>query len=178
MENERDPQGRNIDSKYFSWANEMIKNDLKTKKIPLKVMFDHADQDFNISSVARNCSFFGVDKFYYYGVRRFDKRGLCGAHNYFDIEYIKIEDVLKLKEENKIIVFDNNVDGVVNIKDFEWPVNSILVIGNECSGVSPEVKEIADFKVQIPGTGVPRSINAACASSIGIFDYCSKLGYF
>lgn len=46
-----------------------------------------------------------------------------------------------------------------------------LIIGNELTGVSPELIAAADMAVEIPMYGVKQSLNAAVAYGIALFDF-------
>ena len=50
----------------------------------------------------------------------------------------------------------------------EFPI--CLVVGNEISGVSPQIVAAADMAIEIPMYGVKQSLNAAVAYGIALFD--------
>ena len=47
----------------------------------------------------------------------------------------------------------------------------IVVIGNEANGVTPEIKELSNYRVKIPMLGKTESLNAAVATGIMIYEY-------
>ena len=57
------------------------------------------------------------------------------------------------------------------ITNFSFPVDSIIVSGNESSGVPEEVLELSDYVVEIPVHGDPPCYNVAIATSIAIYEY-------
>jgi len=49
-----------------------------------------------------------------------------------------------------------------------------LVIGNERSGLTPDVLEQLDDVVEIPVWGLPYSYNVATATTIALYEYCRQ----
>ncbi len=47
----------------------------------------------------------------------------------------------------------------------------IVVIGNEANGVTPEIRELSNYRVKIPMLGKTESLNAAVATGIMIYEY-------
>jgi tRNA G18 (ribose-2'-O)-methylase SpoU len=71
------------------------------------------------------------------------------------------------------VVMDN-VPGSVDIREFEWPENPLMIFGQEQIGVSPLALEAADHVVYIPQMGSTRSLNVGVASGIAMYDWCAK----
>jgi TrmH family RNA methyltransferase len=57
--------------------------------------------------------------------------------------------------------------GTSDIRTMTWPKKSVLVIGNEARGISPEISRILDEHVAIPKFGKAESLNAGVA--VGVF---------
>lgn len=55
-----------------------------------------------------------------------------------------------------------------NLRKEDFPV--CLVVGNEITGVSPQVVGVADMAIEIPMYGVKQSLNAAVAYGIALYD--------
>ena len=51
---------------------------------------------------------------------------------------------------------------------------TILIVGNEISGVDPGLLEICDQVLRVPMRGVKRSLNAAVAFGIAAFMICMQ----
>ena len=82
---------------------------------------------------------------------------------------IEIHDYNWLKEQNaKIIVA--TLEEAENLYNFKLPSGDIiLVIGSEAFGVSREILEIADYKIEIPLNNNVESLNAAVAAGIILY---------
>ena len=50
-----------------------------------------------------------------------------------------------------------------------------LVVGNEITGVSKEIIELADMAIDIPMFGLKQSLNAAVAYGIAVFELVKTL---
>jgi RNA methyltransferase, TrmH family len=51
-------------------------------------------------------------------------------------------------------------------RDRRWPRRVAIVLGSERSGVSPELRALADATVSIPGTGAVESLNVSVAAAV------------
>ena len=58
--------------------------------------------------------------------------------------------------------------------DYPFLRRSVLVIGNERSGLSEEVLQLLDSVVEIPVYGMPHSFNVATATAIALYEYCRQ----
>jgi tRNA G18 (ribose-2'-O)-methylase SpoU len=80
----------------------------------------------------------------------------------------------KLRQEGFAIVGLEQTTGAVSIFEFSFPRKSVLVIGNERSGIEEEVLRLLDHAVEIPVYGVPYAHNAATAASMALYEYCRQ----
>jgi tRNA G18 (ribose-2'-O)-methylase SpoU len=167
---------RNIINHYWYWETEAIKADLDTKRHDFSILCSNLGNDFNIATVIRNSNAFLAKKVYVYGKKKWDKRGAVGTHNYQHIQYLPDDsDLQKLKDEYVFVAIDN-VDGAVPMDDFVWPKNTLMLFGQEQIGLPKKLISEAAHVVYIKQFGSVRSLNVGCASSIAMYDYCSKLG--
>lgn len=58
----------------------------------------------------------------------------------------------------------------VNYVDYDWTRPTVLVIGNEADGISPEVQNEATQRVSIPIRGGAESLNAAVAAAVLVYE--------
>lgn len=73
--------------------------------------------------------------------------------------------VLWLQENNAIKIYSASLEGK-DVKAFGKLKEGILIIGNEAHGVSDEVMELVNEKINIPRVGEAESLNAAVATGI------------
>ena len=166
---------RNVRDEYKSLSNEEIKKQLQTTAFPFAVLMSQIEGDFNFSCVIRSANNFNASKVFYYGNRKWDRRGSVGCFNYQDVIHLStLGDIRDLKEHYVFVGLENNVRDVKQLKDYDWKPNSLLVLGEEGYGIAPEVLELLDHRVEIPSLGSVRSLNVASAASIAMYDYVSK----
>jgi tRNA G18 (ribose-2'-O)-methylase SpoU len=64
--------------------------------------------------------------------------------------------------------------GSRRLREYEWPSEAVIVVGNETSGLSHAYRELCDDIVSIPMTGSASSLNAAVATSIVLYEVASR----
>jgi len=178
MENTTD--NRNVLDKYkndrlVKWTTELIKQDLQSKAFPYAVLMENFQGDFNLSSVIRSANAFNGREVFFLGNKDWDRRGTVGTHHYTSVKRLKTrEDLVKLKETYTLVALENTVPSSVDLANFEWPSNPLIVLGEEGVGITPETLSICDAFVYISQFGSVRSLNAAVAGSIAMNDFVTK----
>ena len=51
---------------------------------------------------------------------------------------------------------------------------TVLVVGNERTGLNDEILPLLDDVVEIPVFGLPHSFNVATATSMAMYEYCRQ----
>jgi tRNA G18 (ribose-2'-O)-methylase SpoU len=164
----------NVEDRFKGKSKEQIKKTLRTTCNPFSVMMEHWQGDFNIGTMIRNANAFNAKKVFYYGKKKYDRRGAVGTHHYVDLTYIDNPGgLVSLKSDFTFVCLDN-VKGSIPMEDFEWPENSLMIFGEEGRGISKEMLEMADHIVSIKQYGSVRSMNVGTTSGIAMYDYMSK----
>ena len=143
------------------------------------LMIDAVQDPGNVGTMIRTADAAGMDAVIL-GVGTADSfnpktvRSAQGSH--FNIPIVKgdlIEWTTRLKESG-IQVLGTGLKDAVNHSDV-WPqAEFALIVGNEGSGVNPELLEMTDNIVKIPMYGKAESLNVAVATGILLYTY-SKL---
>ena len=168
---------RNVADRYKGWETDLIKKDVQAKTFPFAVIMENWVGDFNISCCLRSCNALGASKMFYLGRKHYDRRGTVGTHHYTDMINIpNREELLKLKEQYVFVALENNIADTVAMNKFDWPKNSLIFVGEEGVGLTPETLAMCDKFVYIEQFGSVRSLNAAAATSIALYDYVNKHG--
>ena len=147
------------------------------KAIKLTVTMAHINGDFNFSSLIRSANGFGISDVYYFGKKKFDKRGAIGTYHYINVNYLKsIEELKELKHKYRFVALENNIGkNSVPLHNYVWKENSMFIVGEEGNGLTEEILELCDDFVEIPMLGSISSFNVAVAASIAMYDYSSKM---
>ena len=80
----------------------------------------------------------------------------------------------RLREEGFQIVGLEQTTGAVSIFEFAFARRTVLVVGNERSGVEDDVLRLLDHAVEIPVYGLPYAHNAATAGVMALYEYCRQ----
>ena len=171
---------RNVVDKYKSMTDDKIREDLKQNVNPVAVCMEHWKGDFNISTLIRNANAFNVEKVYYLGKKRIDVRGAVGAHHYMDISYLddSYSRLVELKNKYTFIAIDNNVDKTHKLREFDCnklEKPPLILFGEEGCGLTEEVLNLADYRIEIEQYGSVRSLNVGTASGIVLFECVQHL---
>mgnify|MGYP003129540833 FL=1 len=165
----------NVEDRFKGKTKKEICETLRSTSHNFAVMMEHWQGDFNIGTMIRNANAFNAKKVFYYGKKKYDRRGAVGTHHYVDLTYIDDPGKLvHLKSDFTFVCLDN-VEGSVPMEDFIWPENALMIFGEEGIGLSDEILSMADHIVSITQYGSVRSMNVGTTSGIAMYDYTSKL---
>ncbi len=149
---------------------------IRMTKFPFDIMLEDIRSALNVGAIFRTCDAAGVRKLFLSGItpypphNRIPKTAL-GAIDMVSWEYHRHPLILaqQLKTKGAHLV---GVEQTPTSKDFhtvDYPENTILIFGNEITGVSPELLAMTDLTVQLPMFGSKESLNVA--TTVGIMAY-------
>ena len=130
----------------------------------------------NLSQIARTASACAVDRMILCGNARLIDKIACDGAEVLNIEIRRsLGPVLKkMSAEGYRIVGLEQTTNSKNLHDFAFERKSVLVVGNERLGISPEILDLLDDVVEIPVWGMPHSYNAATAANMALYEYCRQ----
>jgi tRNA G18 (ribose-2'-O)-methylase SpoU len=137
--------------------------------------------DNNAGNIVRSANAFGVKEIILYGHKKFDRRASVGTEFYSHFRNLKyVEDLKTVFEEYDLVVAVENVKEAEPLESFKWQKdkNTLLVFGQESSGIPQEILSRSHYKIQIEQIGSVRSLNVSVAAGIVMYDYCLKTGAF
>jgi tRNA G18 (ribose-2'-O)-methylase SpoU len=162
---------RNVCDHYKYWNHDAIIADQDKNRSDMIVVAENFGNDFNISTVIRSSNAFLCNQVVILGRRKWDRRGACGMHNYEHVKFsLSIEEVAKSSPNHTVVAFDN-VPGAKSIYEYDWNKKSILILGQESIGISPESMKAAHDVVYIPQWGAVRSLNVGSAATVAMAFY-------
>lgn len=167
---------RNVVDRYRYWTMEAIVADLDARRHPFHVAIENWQHDLNIGSIVRSANAFLAREVHIVGRRRWNKRGAMVTDRYQHVRYH--EDVAALAAwaaaEGVPIVAVDNVAGSVPLDAADLPERCILLFGQEGPGLSAEALAAASGAVEITQYGSTRSINAAAAAAVVMYEWCRR----
>ncbi len=159
---------------------EMKPDDLKRIRVDgrlLVVVFDRPSSPGNLGTLIRSCDALGVHGLIITGhaVDLYDPETISATTgSLFSLPIVRlssqkelmpwIEEIKKQFPDTEIVGTDEKGSQTIHGHDFTKP--TILLAGNEKSGLSAGYKEVADEMVNIPMVGSASSLNVAVATSI------------
>jgi len=146
---------------------------------PLYVVFDRPQNPGNLGTNIRTCDAFGVDTAFVIGhsVDVFDPETVrASVGSLFAIPvlrrpaWVDVLDDLKATFNGNIQVVGTTANGTTLIQQCDFTKPTVLLIGNEKTGLSKALVEAADPLITIPQSGSATSLNVSCATSILLYE--------
>jgi len=130
----------------------------------------------NLSHIVRACGCFGVGRVIACGHARVDARIARDGADSVAIEVHRtLPPVLeRLKRDGFEIVGLEQATGSERLFDFPFIPRTVLVVGNERTGLEQSDLDRIDRVAEIPMAGLPHSLNAATSAAIAIYEYCRQ----
>ena len=152
---------------------------------PIYVVADNIRSIYNVGSIFRTSDAAFIEKLYLTGYtphppRKEIEKVALGATLSVPWKYYKnpIDPVLECKSKGiKICVLEltDKQNLFWNIEKNDFPL--CLVVGNEITGVSKEIIDIADMCIEIPMLGLKQSLNVSVSYGIAVFEMVKKLNF-
>ena len=150
---------------------------LKKRQNDVTVVLENVFDPHNISAVMRTCDAVGVQEIYVLNTKipRHKKWGARSSSS--AAKWLTIHQFENAKEcfnalrgkYKKILTTHLSSDAVsLHTIDFTQPI--ALVFGNEHSGVSEEIRNMADGNFIIPQAGIIRSLNISVACAVTLYE--------
>ena len=152
---------------------------LLSKKQPtLQVMLDDVHSSKNLSAIIRSADAFGVLDIYYATKQnitlRIHKAITQGAHRWthrYRMHDTQKAEFLKHKKASGFqIVVTHLEERAVSFREIDYTKPTLIVMGNEKKGVSPEVIAQADEVIIIPMMGMVQSLNVSVATALILYE--------
>ncbi len=153
-----------------------MKKKIKKQKV---VILDNIRSVYNVGSIFRTADALSVDKIYLCGttpapIDRFGRtrqdlaKVALGAEKNIEWEYsLSASSVLKkLKKEKFQIIAIEQDKKSVDFKKVRPKYPTVLLLGNEVSGISKNILKFADLIAEIPMAGKKESLNVSVAFGI------------
>ena len=147
----------------------------------LGLVFDRPTGPGNIGSIIRSADAFGADGLIVTGHAAdvYDPKSVrASTGSLFALPAVRVpsqREVMEWVDTQRahgvpIVVVGTDEHGEADIFDFDLTQPTLLLIGNETSGLSVAWKDLADHLVRIPMTGSASSLNAANAATAVLYE--------
>lgn len=174
----------NVREEFKDKTTDQIKTELKSRSNNLEFLFVNALRDFNFSGIIRVSNAFCCEGVSYSGFRRFDPRGAVGTHHYIDVNHYVDENSFiehieaKRNQGYRFVVAEwiEEDPRMKSLPSYQWNDKTMLMLGEEGTGVEDKYLDLADDIVYVPQFGSVRSMNVASTAHIFVYDYMLKTG--
>ncbi|MCA9230270.1 MAG: RNA methyltransferase [Planctomycetales bacterium] len=130
----------------------------------------------NLSRIARAASCCGLDRIICTGPAKLDRRIARDGADTLQIETHRTLPPVLLELRSlgyRLVGLEQTTDSA-DLHAYQFHRKSALVVGNERTGLTPEVLALLDDVVEIPVWGMPFSYNAATATAMTLYEYCRQ----
>jgi tRNA G18 (ribose-2'-O)-methylase SpoU len=130
----------------------------------------------NLSRIVRTASCCGLDRVICTGQAKLDRKIARDGADAIVVEVHRtLPPVLAaLRREGYRLVGLEQTTGSQDLHAYPFPRRTALVVGNERTGLTPDVLALVDDTVEIPVWGLPYSYNVATATSMALYEYCRQ----
>ncbi|RMG99358.1 MAG: RNA methyltransferase [Deltaproteobacteria bacterium] len=169
---------RNVADEFRYLRVDAIVRRLDARRHPFHVAIENWRSDPNIGSVVRSANAFLAAAVHIVGRRRWNRRGAMMTEHYQHVRYHPDLDALAdfaAAQDLPLVVVDN-VPGALPIDTAPLPERCMFVFGQEGPGVSQEAVRRAAALRYVRQFGSTRSINAAVAAGIAMYEWTRRHG--
>lgn len=151
---------------------------LLQKQPTLQVMLDSVHNSQNLSTIIRTSDAVGVLDIYYSTpaneTLRIHKTITQGAHRWTRRHRVNEADKVKFLKQKKSegfqVVVTHLEERAVSYREVDYTKPTLIVMGNEREGVSPEIIAEATDVIVIPMKGMIQSLNVSVATALILYE--------
>jgi tRNA (guanosine-2'-O-)-methyltransferase len=143
----------------------------------LTVVMENVQDPHNISAVMRSCDAVGIQDIYILNTRiprhpKFGFKSSSSAQKWLTVhQYDDPETCFQdLRTRYDRILTTHLSSDAIDLYDIDFTGSIALVFGNEHTGVSEEIRAMADGNFIIPQMGIIQSLNISVACAVSIYE--------
>lgn len=150
---------------------------LKGRQPDLTVVLENVFDPHNVSAVMRTCDAVGVQDIFILNTRiprhkKWGAKSSSSADKWLTVH--QFDDAVKcfeaVRQRYSTILTTHLSTDAVSLYDIDFSGSLALVFGNEHSGVSGEIRALADGNFQIPQVGIIQSLNISVACAVSLYE--------
>ncbi len=150
---------------------------LSKRQPDLTVVLENVFDPHNISAVMRTCDAVGIQDVYVLNTKiprhkKWGARSSSSAAKWLSVhQYNNAQDCFtELRKKYSKIFTTHLSSDAVSLHQIDFTVSVALIFGNEHSGVSEEIRAMADGNFIIPQVGIIQSLNISVACAVSIYE--------
>jgi tRNA (guanosine-2'-O-)-methyltransferase len=157
--------------------NERLNAVLNKRQLNLTVVLENVADPHNISAVMRTCDAVGIQEIYILNTviprhKKWGAKSSSSASKWLTIhQFTDVKTCFEaLRKRYKKIYTTHLSTDAVGLHDLNLTEDVALVFGNEHSGVSDELINLADGNFIIPQVGIIKSLNISVACAVSVYE--------
>lgn len=150
---------------------------LNKRQGDITIVLENVSDPHNISAVMRSCDAVGIQDIYILTTKiprhkKWGARSSSSAAKWLTIhQYDNAEECfLTLRKKYSSILTTHLSSDAVSLHSIDFTKSIALVFGNEHSGVSDEIRKLADGNFIIPQVGIIQSLNISVACAVSLYE--------
>lgn len=150
---------------------------LSKRQADVTLVLENVHDPHNISAVMRTCESVGIQDIYVLNTiipphKKFGERSSSSAAKWLTIRQFDNAEACfaELRKRNFRIYTTWLGEGSVDLYAMDFTDKLAIVFGNEHSGVSDEIRALADGNMVIPQVGIIQSLNISVACAVTVYE--------
>ena len=156
---------------------EKLQTVLSKRQDDITIVLENVFDPHNISAVMRTCDAVGVQELYVLNTKiprhkKWGTKSSSSAAKWLTVyQFENAEECFsELRKKYSKILTTHLSSNAVNLYEIDLTQPVALVFGNEHSGVSEEIRNLADGNFIIPQAGIIRSLNISVACAVTLYE--------
>ena len=156
---------------------ERLNNVIAKRQPGLTIVLENVSDPHNISAVMRTCDAVGVQDIYILNTaiglhEAWSAKTSSSAAKWLTVhQFTDITECFKELRKNYLKIYTTHLaKDAADLYDLDFKESVALVFGNEHSGVSEKIIEMADGNFLIPQVGIIKSLNISVACAVSLYE--------
>ncbi len=151
---------------------EKIERVLRLRQKGLTLVLDNIWDPHNVSAIYRSCDAFGIPEVHLYYTRcpfpQLSRKTSASAFKWVGtVRHSSREEMLEALRAQKMRILATSCSPVsLPLTSYDFTKPAAIIMGNEHTGVSPDLLPLVDGEVYIPMYGMVQSFNVSVASAL------------
>lgn len=154
-----------------------INNVLSKRQNDITIVLENVFDPHNISAVMRSCDAVGVQEVFVLNTRipihkKWGSKSSSSAAKWLTIHQFdnELECFNEIRKRYSSILTTHLGSDSVSLYELDLTMSVALIFGNEHTGVSDEIRSLADGNFIIPQVGMIRSLNISVACAVSLYE--------
>ena len=150
----------------------------KIPRLPISILVENVRSVHNVGSIFRSADGFGADRIYLTGYtacppREDLSKTALGSEKVVPWEHFKnpMDAAKKILKQGILLVLLEQTVQSKPIYDIQWKFPVCFIVGNEVTGVSEKLSDMADIHAEIPMRGIKQSLNVSVATGVAGYEF-------